>query len=51
VKRDVIALIFLDKLHGCGEFNIVTVNYPHSLLHVIACMNIAVVNRNLDPCL
>jgi len=28
--KDVIALTFLDALHGCGEFNIVTVNFPTS---------------------
>lgn len=49
--KDVTAVTFLDTLHGCGEFNIVTVNFPQSLLHFVACMNVAVVNRNLDPCL
>jgi hypothetical protein len=49
--KDVIAFMFLDTLQGCGEFDIVAVNFHHSLLHFVACVNVAVVNRNLDPCL
>jgi len=45
--KDVIALMFHVTLHGCGEFSIVTINFPQGLLHFVACVNIAVVNRNL----
>jgi hypothetical protein len=49
--KDVTAHMFLDTLHGCGEFKIVAVNFHHSILHFVACVNVTVVNRNLDPCL